>query len=167
MLYKNSKGKIITIIIDTEDVQRIIDFDMTWIPFWDKVMQQYYIKVAKYRGKENGKDKHEAIYLHRFLINAKGNEYVDHINHNTLDNRKENLRQIPQTNNATNRKGKNKNNKSGYRNVFWNSGLGKWQVSLCRNYRTIVIGYFDDVHEAGKVAGEARQKYYKNFKGEN
>jgi len=92
---------------------------------------------------------------------------VDHKNHNQLDNRKENLTITEHYNNSTNRKSRNSNNQSGYRNVFWNSNLEKWQVSLCKNYKTIIVGYFDDVHEAGSAASKARQEYYGEYKGKN
>ena len=92
---------------------------------------------------------------------------IDHINHDTLDNRKCNLRVISHADNNLNRKGKNTNNKSGYRNVFWNSGANKWQVSLSRNYRRVYSAQFDDVNEAGMDAERARKKYFGEFAGES
>ena len=58
------------------------------------------------------------------------NCYIDHINHNTLDNRLENLRITINNKNSKNRRHKNSNNKTGYRNVFYNSAIDKYTVSL-------------------------------------
>ena len=96
----------------------------------------------------------------------KGN-VIDHINHDALDNRRCNLREIPYAMNSKNRSSRNSNNKSGYRNVFWNTGLSKWQVTLCRNRKRILVGLYDDVDEAGKAASDARQEYYGDCAGEN
>jgi hypothetical protein len=93
--------------------------------------------------------------------------HVDHKNHNTLDNRKKKLRVTEQHNNLKNRKGKNSNNKSGYRNVFWASKEKKWIVSLMIDKIHKRLGKFDDVHEAGAFAEEMRKKYYKEYKGKD
>jgi hypothetical protein len=57
-------------------------------------------------------------YLHRFLLDAPKGMQVDHINHDTLDNRRSNLR-IVTTNqqNNENRNGAHKNSKTGIRGV--------------------------------------------------
>lgn len=109
------------------------------------------------------------MHLHTYLLNPehKHGVQIDHVNHDTLDNRRNNLRITNKSENMTNRPHKNRNNKSGYRNVFWNSGLNKWEVSLCKNYKRIYSGYFDDVDEAGAAAEEARQKYYGKYAGLN
>jgi hypothetical protein len=51
-----------------------------------------YVKIYKYLGMINGKPKYKAFYLHRILLNFPDN-FIDHINHNTLDNRKSKMRQ--------------------------------------------------------------------------
>jgi hypothetical protein len=93
------------------------------------------------------------------------NQIIDHKNHNTLDNRKDNLRLVNRSKNAKHRNGKNKNNKSGYRNVFWNKAKNKWEVHLQIDKKGKLLGSFKDVHEAGKFAEEMREKYYGKFKG--
>lgn len=108
------------------------------------------------------------VYLNRWILNQSQHNrqiVVDHINHNTLDNRKENMRITYIANNNRNKNGRNKNNKSGYRNVFWDSSKSKWSVHLCKDYHNIHVGDYDDVDEAGKAAEEARQKYYGEFAG--
>lgn len=69
------------------------------------------------RTTQNGKP----IYLHRLLLNAPKNMTVDHINHNTLDNRIENLLLVTQRENLRNRR------------VFKNNKLGERLISICCN----------------------------------
>ena len=64
-----------------------------------------------------------------------------------------------------NRSGKNKNNTSGYRNVSYIKGEGKYIVQLQVDGKNKRLGEFDDVHEAGKFAEEMRKKYYGKYKG--
>jgi hypothetical protein len=92
-------------------------------------------------------------------------QYVDHISHNTLDNRKENLRVVENRNNLKHRKSRNSNNKSGYRNVCWSNGEMKWLVQLQVNGKNTMLGKFDDVHEAGKFAEEMRIIHYGKYAG--
>lgn len=91
--------------------------------------------------------------------------HIDHINHNPLDCRKKNLRVATIGENIRNRKSKNSNNTSGYRNVSWNKDSKKWTVQLQVGGTNKVLGMFEDVHETGKYAKEMRKKYYGKFAG--
>ena len=51
--------------------------------------------------------------------------------------------------------------------MFWNKNKQQWSVGLCRNCKRIQIGYYDDLEEAGRVAEQARQKYYGTYAGLN
>jgi len=101
------------------------------------------------------------------LADVKDGGDVDHINHNTLDNRKSNLREITTSENTRNRKSKNTNNTSGYRNVCWDKQRDKWMVQLHLEGKNKRLGYFDDVHEAGEYAEKMRKKYYGEFAGKS
>ena len=101
-------------------------------------------------------------------MNAEGQD-VDHINNNTLDNRKCNLRISEHKHNTRNRHGRNSNNKSGYRNVCWSKGEQKWLVQLQVNGKSTCLGKFpyDELEQAGKFAEEMRQKLYGEYAGKN
>jgi len=159
---KKNKYKI---LIDTEDLQKLIDFGYPWGVAYKPDIDSYYAKTTQYISCINRKVSNKNIELHRFIMNANKGEYIDHINHNTLDNRKENLRITRNNQNIKNRKGKNKNNKSGYRNVSWNNFKNQWVVQLQVNGENTQLGYFDNVDDAGKFAEEMREKYYGEFKG--
>jgi hypothetical protein len=77
------------------------DFEMVKKYTWYKRNDSGYIYNMKNR-----------IYLHRFIMNCKDEEIIDHINRNKLDNRKENLRIVSLNENNHNRS-IGKNNTSG------------------------------------------------------
>lgn len=111
-------GTIIWTIIDLEDLERVLNFPYTWSSKYDPDLKQYYAEATVHKKLiEQGFSR--AMKLHKFIMNVDDNRVVDHINHDTLDNRKKNLRVITHSNNSKNRKSRNRNNKSGYRNVSW------------------------------------------------
>lgn len=144
-------------IIDLEDLERVINFPYTWFAKYNHTNNEFYVVASVYHPELQ---QSRPIFLHQFLMNANGKD-VDHENNDTLDNRKSNMRVVEESNNSKNRKGRNRNNKSGYRNVSLIKG--KWVVQLQIDGKNTKIGSFDDVHEAGKFAEEMRQKYYKEF----
>ncbi len=92
-------------------------------------------------------------------------KHIDHIDHDSKNNIKFNLRPVDHINNATNRKSKNINNKTGYRNVCLVDG--KYIVQLQIEGRNTRLGSFDDVHKAGALAKKMRERYYGEFAGDN
>lgn len=88
-------------------------------------------------------------------------EQVDHINGIKSDNRWINLRDVSALVNSENR-GMWRTNRSGYKGVCYNKVENKWQV-LCR-YKGVQVyaGYYEDVHEAGRVAAETYKQMKEN-----
>ena len=124
--------------------------------------KSYYVRATEYFGR--GLDKA------RILSKEIMREYkcfVDHINHDTLDNRKSNLRVVVYCNNSKNRKSRNSNNKSGYRNVSWDNSSQKWLVQLQVNGKNKVFGRFkkEQLEEAAILAECIRNEYYGEYKG--
>ena len=80
---------------------------------------------------------------------------------------KENLRITNVPNNSKNREKRNSNNKSGYRNVCWNSSRNRWVVQLQVDGKNKVLGTFkeDELEKAGKFSEEMRQKLYGKYAG--
>lgn len=162
----NRKNETYEILIDTEDLDKLIEFDASWFLSWSKSSKKNYISAMKYDGiNEKGKKKYRTYYLERFVTNAPPKTHVDHEDQNPLNNRKYNLRVTSVANNIKHRKSKNSNNKSGYRNVCWIKN--KWIVQLQIDGKNTKLGSFDNVDEAGKFAEKMRQKYYGEFKGKN
>lgn len=97
--------------------------------------------------------------LHRMITDCPKGKVIDHINGNTLDNRKSNLRICTNSENLQNLLTPAKNNTSGILNATWNESRKKWRVALRVNGKTINIGTYKYKSTAKKAAKEARLKY--------
>jgi hypothetical protein len=87
------------------------------------------------------------IYMHRQILNSEQGTITDHINCDRLDNRKENLRQCSQLENSRNR-GRNSNNKSGYKGVYLHRPSNKWAAIIHHNRIGKYLGLFHTKEEA-------------------
>lgn len=83
---------------------------------------------------------------------------IDHINHDTSDNRISNLRNVTHKNNHRNRK-QHCNNKSGRVGVYWDSVGRKWISTICVDGRSIHLGRFIEFHEAVNARKNAEVLY--------
>lgn len=90
--------------------------------------------------------------LHRFIIKCPKGKVVDHINHNTLDNRKENLKICTTEENSRNTKWY-KNNKTGCKNISYSNG--KFIFSITKDKKQVIYKRFNDLEQA--------KKYKKNW----
>ena len=87
---------------------------------------------------------------------------VDHINRDNTDNSWKNLRQATRSQNVANTK-INCKNKSGYRNVCWDSGIGRWRADGKVNNKSKYLGHFDSAKEAAEVAAIWRKETFGEF----
>lgn len=160
----NRKGDVFETFIDTEDFEKVNKFEGKWCLRFDRNTKTYYTHI---NAKINNSDKRTTYHMHMFILNCPKGFKIDHINHNTLDNRKENLRIVTTANNAQNRHGRNKNNKSGYRNVCWLKDYNKWCVQLIVEEKNKRLGFFekDELLKAAEFAEQMREKYYGQFAG--
>ncbi len=69
-------------------------------------------------------------YMHRYIMNATKNLCVDHINHDTLDNRQSNLRLITPLQNNRNRLKGTKKTSSKFKGVSYDTRTRKWRCSI-------------------------------------
>ena len=95
-------------------------------------------------------------------MNPIANERVDHIKHNTYDNRKKYLRIGTIADNNANRV-KLKNNTSGVTGVSFHKGTQKWQAYISRNGKRKYLGLFSDFNDAVEVRKKAENKYFKEW----
>lgn len=104
----------------------------------------------------------KTIYMHRVVAKTPPGMDTDHINGDTLDNRRSNLRTCSATENQRNRS-KNSSNKSGYKGVSWNINAGKWRATITVNRKNIHIGYFATAELAAQAYDDAAQKHGGEF----
>ena len=166
MTLRNKKGLVLESKFDLVLLEKVEVLDLSWHLKWDNKAKSYYVKASQTFFGENNKRKQTTVHLHRLLTDAQGSHlFVDHINHDTLDNRISNLRITTKTQNSKNRANANSNNKSGYRNVSWS--YNKWVVQLQVDGKGRVLGKFpaDQLEEAAEYAEQMRREIYGEFAG--
>lgn len=105
--------------------------------------------------------------MHRMIMKASDpNAKVDHINHNTLDNRKENLRMVTDQQSTSNRL---PYSKSGYKGVRKKNST--WEANITVNRKQKYLGKFSSPEDAARAYDkEAVMAFgefaYINFQGE-
>ena len=82
------------------------------------------------------------IMMHREILEVPAELYVDHINHDGLDNRRCNLRSCTPAQNSYNRRPTGMGT-SRCKGVSWKSELRRWCAAIGFAGRMIHIGYFD------------------------
>ena len=91
--------------------------------------------------------------MHRIIMNPDSGLYIDHINHDKLDNRRANLRVVTQKMNMANRV-LNKNNKTGVKGVqFFRN---KYRVFIGAKY----VGVYRTIEEASQAYEEAFKEHF-------
>jgi hypothetical protein len=105
-----------------------------------------------------------SLYMHRLLMDVVHikNIYVDHINHNRLDNRRKNIRVCSNMENSRNQI-KQSGRSSNIIGVSWNKGKNKWHSYIWVNYKRINLGKYKVIEEAIIVRLQAELKYFGEF----
>lgn len=98
--------------------------------------------------------------LHRAIMQPEPGQIVDHINGDTLDNRRENLRIATASQNARNIGSNRKNAGSPYVGVGWHSGRGKWTSSIRVDGKLHYLGIFEDIDDARRARAAAEMKLW-------
>lgn len=141
VMYNSKNEEVAKSLIDLDDVDKINEYK------WSLDGKGY----VRTRGKKS-------ISIHRIIMDCNDKDLVvDHINHNILDNRKENLRITSQSKNNMN-KIIQSNNTSGFTGVYEQNGL--WCVQIKINEKTIPVGSYNKFEDAVKVRKEAENKYF-------
>jgi HNH endonuclease/AP2 domain len=100
--------------------------------------------------------KPKKVLLHRLIMDAPTGFDVDHINHNTLDNRNANLRLATRSDNMANRAGLDANNTLGFRGLC-RTPKGRYTAKIkCRGQK-YHIGTYDSA-EAAYAAFQIKAK---------
>lgn len=146
----NRKGDIVAkALIDSDDVLRVSQYKWSF--------------DGKYAGRiiynPNGKGK--SFRLHQFIFGeTKG--IIDHINRDTMDNRKCNLREATRKTNTWN-KTKYSWSESKIIGVRFVKETNKWQAGICVYGKDIYLGRFPTKREAITARREAELKYFGEF----
>lgn len=124
------------VIIDDEDYNKIANGNKWQLHICKS--NPYLIYFYRFLPRAAG-NKRPREYLHRILCQGHG-DIVDHVNGNTLDNRKCNLRWCSRAQNVQNKR-KDKGNRSGYKGVSYYKRDNLYRARIGYNKKQIIIGY--------------------------
>lgn len=113
---KLTQGKFA--LVDDEDFDFLNQFK------WRLSNSNYAVRWENLPGKSHNR----LLQMHRVIMNTPKGLLVDHINHDTLDNRKENLRNCTPSENKYN-SGKYRTGKMKYKGIAKHS-LNRWKVQI-------------------------------------
>jgi hypothetical protein len=151
-----TKGQVA--LVDAADYEWLMQWK--WFAHWAPVAKKFYAV----RNEALGLRKQHIVPMHRQILGLKRGDKMhgDHINMETLDNRRSNLRIASGSQNMMNRRLQS-NNKSGTKGVYWDSERRKWASVIGIDGKYIRLGRFDHIHEAASAYAEAAKKYHGEF----
>ena len=86
------------------------------------------------------------IYMHRQILNAPSGMECDHINHDGLDNRRDNIRICTRMQNAQNMI--TTEGISRYKGVFWGREKQRWQGQITKAQKRFFLGRYNNEDDA-------------------
>lgn len=134
-------------IVDAADFEWLSQYN--WQAMWSPTTKSYYASRS-YGGS-----------MHRDILKCKPGE-GDHKNHNTLDNRRSNLRRCTISQNSLHTKTPTTNT-SGFKGVTFRKERSKWRARIRINGKLTHLGLFDSPEEAALVYDMAAKKFHKEF----
>jgi hypothetical protein len=99
--------------------------------------------------------------LHRAILSCPTSLRVDHINGDTLDNRRSNLRIVDAAQNGWNRTRKNANNTSGFPGVSRNRN--NWAAYINIRGKRVILGTFPTKESAAAARRSAELQYFGEY----
>jgi hypothetical protein len=132
-----------------------------WYALWKPGTRNYYA-VRKTR-LPNGRKTCELMHRRILGLTYGDKRHADHINHDTLDNRRENLRIAPTHSASLANRRRRRDNSSGFKGVYWNKGDRKWMARVTSNRKRLYLGLYCDPQVAYQAYCKAAMKLYGEY----
>ncbi len=150
------------LLCDAKDYRRLSAY--RWYARWNRKGGNCYAVafVANARGSLRN------LYAHRVVMNAQPGQMLDHINHNSLDCRRSNLRFSDHRTNARNAvKAKKANRTSEYKGVSLvlnsDGSVQCWRARIHIGGKTRNIGQYGTEREAARAYDDAARRLFGEF----
>jgi hypothetical protein len=115
-------------------------------------------------GKRNGAKKRDApTYMHRLINKTPDGIETDHIDRDTLNNRRLNLRSVTTAQNQMNKKSQI-NSTSKYKGVFWDKQSNKWKAQIYKDGKKYSLGFFPSEDDAAKAYTIKAEELFASFR---
>ncbi len=137
-------------IVDADDYDRLRSYN--WCAL--EGSQTFYAKTFHLSG--------AILSMHRLILNAPKGLFVDHIDHNGLNNRKSNLRLCTNQQNLRNKLPK-PGCSSKYKGVSWSKARNKFRAKIVHNGKAIHLGYFDSEIDAARAYDKKAHEVFGEF----
>lgn len=120
---------------------------------YEKVLlHNWYVETNKY---VRSVTRFNRVSLHRYILNLPPKTgIIDHIDGNTLNNTRENLRLVTRSQNQYNRRKGNtttSSKPSKYKGVFWYRSRRVWRSTIRANGKIHLVGQFDNEDDAARA----------------
>jgi hypothetical protein len=106
--------------------------------------------------------KRKYISMHRLILKQCKELIIDHINRNTLDNQKHNLRIVTKSQNAMNKKNQ-AGSLSRFKGVTRHKYSKKWQAQIMKNGKSKHLGMFNSEIDAALAYNNAAKEIFGEF----
>lgn len=120
----------------------------------------YYAKVG-YAARRIGSPG-KIVYMHRVIMKTPEGMSTDHVNHNKLDNQKQNLRTCSRSENMRNQVLQMRN-KTGFKGVDWVGGYAGWRARIKIFRKQHLVGRFQSKEEAARAYDQAAIRLHGEF----
>lgn len=151
-------------LVDDVDFEALSQF--RWCAQWNIYTKSYY--AVRVSGSRVGGIR-KLFCMHRVImgvVDAGRGIQIDHRNHNTLDNRRKNLKPTGARGNQSNRKGKAQGRYSSrYVGVAWYKAKQKWRAQIQLDGKQKFLGFFS-IEEDAAAAYQQALNNYKEMKDE-
>jgi hypothetical protein len=152
-----TQGKVA--IVDDEDFEYLSEWN--WCAVYDPSSKSYRAYTNDYSKKLCGV---RSVFMHRYVMGFPSLFQIDHINHDTLDNRKENLRVATPSQNCRNTRS-HKDSSSIYKGVRCKYSKGKyarWEMNIFSEGKRI-SHYFGSEIEAARAYDKKARELFGEF----
>jgi hypothetical protein len=139
---------------------RVDDDDFVWLSQWK---WQAMLSDGKWYAKRGTQKNYikKTLLMHRVILGAPDGLFVDHKDHDGLNNQKHNIRTCTPRQNSVHMRPKPHG--SQFKGVTWHKRNARWQAQIRADGKRIYLGQFDSGVMAAQAYDAAAKKYHGEF----